>query len=40
MRKKLTNNILIGISLFVLLILYPFILILSYIGELTNEYKW
>lgn len=40
MRKKLTNNILIGISLFVLLMLYPFILMLSYIGELINGYKW
>lgn len=39
MRKKLINNILIGISLFILLILYPFILVLSYIGELINEYK-
>lgn len=39
MRKKLTNNILIGISLFVLLLLYPFILVLSYIGELANEFK-
>lgn len=39
MKKKLINNILIGVSLFILLILYPFVLALSYIGEFTNEYK-
>ena len=39
MRKKLTNNILIVITLIVLLAIYPFILVLRYIGELTNEYK-
>nr|DAK20905.1 MAG TPA: hypothetical protein [Caudoviricetes sp.] len=39
MKKKLTNNIIIVISLFVLLMLYPFVLILSYIGEFVNEHK-
>lgn len=39
MKTKLINNILIVVSLFILLMLYPLILVLSYIGELTNEYK-
>lgn len=39
MKKKLTNNILIVVSLFILLVLYPFSLVLSYIGELVNENK-